>query len=104
MRRLLSALLPAFICAFALYLLAMPVLPPQPALAAPFRVCPSGCTYTTIQAAVRDSFDGAVINVAAGTYNENVRITRTGPSASWVTLMSRPAMKRLLIFRLYRVR
>ena len=33
-----------------------------------------------------------------------VFMTRTAPSASWVTLMSRPAMNRLSMLRLYRQR
>ena len=34
----------------------------------------------------------------------HVRMTRTGPSPSCVTLMSRPAMNRFVTLRLYRLR
>lgn len=51
--------------------------------AAELHVCPSGCTYSSVQAAVDDASDGDVIKVAAGTYTGvNVRarndITTTG--------------------------
>ena len=41
-------------------------------------VCPSGCTYSSVQAAVDAASDGAVIKVAAGTYTDTV--THTPPS------------------------
>jgi parallel beta-helix repeat protein len=40
-------------------------------------VCSSGCDYTTIQAAVDAAGSGATINVGAGTYNENVIISKS---------------------------
>ncbi len=38
--------------------------------AADLQVCPSGCTYSTIQAAVDAASDGDVIKVATGTYTD----------------------------------
>ena len=38
-------------------------------LAAELHVCPSGCTYSSVQAAVDAASDGDVIKVAAGTYS-----------------------------------
>jgi pectin methylesterase-like acyl-CoA thioesterase len=38
------------------------------ARAADLHVCPSGCTYSSIQAAVDDADDGDVIKVATGVY------------------------------------
>ena len=51
--------------------------------AAEWQVCPSGCAYSSIQAAVDAASDGDVIKMAAGTYSGvNVRprhdITTTG--------------------------
>jgi len=35
-------------------------------------VCPSGCPFTTIQAAINAAANGFTITVSAGTYNENI--------------------------------
>ena len=46
-----------------------------PVSAATLNVCPS-CTYTTIQSAITVSSAGDTINVAAGTYHENINIDK----------------------------
>ena len=60
------------------------------AQAATLDVCPSGCTYDTIQAAIDDAADGDTITVAAGSYNENVtvnkQLTIVGAGAESVTV------------------
>jgi hypothetical protein len=38
--------------------------------AAELHVCPGGCTYSSVQAAVDDASDGDIIKVAAGTYTD----------------------------------
>lgn len=45
--------------------------------AAPLQVCPSGCTYTSIQAAIAAATDGAEIDIAAGTYHEPLTLGQT---------------------------
>lgn len=47
------------------------------ASAAPLDVCPSGCTYATIQAAVDNAMSFDIIDVSAGTYAENVVISKS---------------------------
>ncbi|MAT98579.1 MAG: hypothetical protein CL608_15665 [Anaerolineaceae bacterium] len=47
------------------------------AVAAPLDVCPSGCTYATIQSAVDNAMPFDVINVSAETYAENVVISKS---------------------------
>lgn len=47
------------------------------ATAAPLDVCPSGCTYATIQSAVDNAVPFDNINVSAGTYSENVVISKS---------------------------
>lgn len=47
------------------------------ATAAPLDVCPSGCTYTTIQAAVDNAAPFDTIDVSAGNYPENVIIDKS---------------------------
>ncbi len=47
-----------------------------PALAAPRTVCGSGCAFSSIQTAIEESSPGATITIAAGTYLENVVVTK----------------------------
>lgn len=47
------------------------------ASAASLEVCPSGCAYATIQSAVDNAMSFDVINVSAGTYPENVVISKS---------------------------
>src|SRR5665213_1781982 len=54
----------------------LPLLLSQKASAATFTVCALGCSDTTIQGAVNAATPGDVINVAPGTYNENVTIDK----------------------------
>ncbi len=51
---------------------------PRAAHAATYRVCPSGCTYTTINAAVSNAstVNGDTISVHAGTFTESVNVTK----------------------------
>ena len=55
-------------------------------------VCPSGCDYTTIQAAVNAASPGDTVFVYSGTYTENVnvnkRLTLQGEGADVVTVTS----------------
>jgi len=46
------------------------------ALATTSTVCPSGCDYSTIQSAIDGSTSGDTIDVSAGTYTENLSITK----------------------------
>jgi hypothetical protein len=46
------------------------------ARAATWKVCPSGCDYVTIQAAIDAASSGDTIEIRAGTYTETVTITK----------------------------
>ena len=53
------------------------LIPIQVARAATLKVCPSGCTYATIKAAVAAAATGDTITIGAGTYHEhNIAITK----------------------------
>jgi hypothetical protein len=74
-------------------LLALPVLGALPAAAAsPITVCPSGCDYTTIQAAIEAASSGATIDVEAGTYfgpltfDKSLTLVGAGASATTITV------------------
>lgn len=41
-----------------------------------YTVCPSGCNYTSIQAAIEAAEPGNIIEVYSGTYYENVNVTK----------------------------
>ena len=47
------------------------------ASAAPKTVCPSGCAFTSIQAAIEAASPGATITIGAGSYEENVVVTKS---------------------------
>ena len=50
-------------------------------------VCPSGCTYTSVQTALNASSDGDVVVVGAGTYHEHF----INPGGHAVTVIGQPA-------------
>ena len=53
------------------------LIPAQIARAATLKVCPSGCTYATIKAAVAAAATGDTITIGTGTYHErNIPITK----------------------------
>jgi len=53
------------------------LIPAQAAYAATLKVCPSGCTYATIKAAVAAAGAGDTITIGTGTYHErNIPITK----------------------------
>jgi hypothetical protein len=70
----------------------------------PITVCPSGCDYTTIQAAIDNAPNGAQIQIAAGTYaafsvpNTNAyQRSRSEPKRAlmrlWLTPSSRSSVR-----------
>lgn len=67
---------------FAIYVvvfaLLAPVLPPfaAPVLAKTYTVCPSGCNFTTIAAALAGAKDGDSIQISAGTYAGGFNINK----------------------------
>lgn len=65
---------------------ALSLLAAGPASAATLDVCPSGCTFTTIQSAVNAATAGDTIDIGAGTYTESVTIDRSltlrGPNST----------------------
>ena len=59
------------------YLLAPTPVPPTPVtLPGAAQVCPSGCPFTTIQAAIDAAAPGGSIAVKAGTYKERLKISK----------------------------
>ena len=71
---------------------------PSPVQAAELRVCASGCSYTTIQAAISAASPGDTIKVAQGTYSEKLHVDRAvtllgGYSPpNWTTPSSDPSL------------
>lgn len=67
----------------------------QPARAATLTVCASGCSATTIQAAMNAATSGDIITVASGTYTEqivvNKNLTLTG-AGSATTIVQAPSV------------
>ena len=53
----------------------------SPAAAGDLDVCPSGCSYSSIQAAITAASPGDRILVSAGTYSENITIDKSVPRA-----------------------
>jgi hypothetical protein len=59
------------------------------ALAADLTVCPSGCTYATMQAAIDAAAPGDTITLAAGqTLNSTPFTLKRRPGARWITIRS----------------
>ncbi len=71
---------------------AVAVVAGSPVQAATLTVCASGCTSTTIQAAVTAASSGDTISVAAGTYTEQVvidkNLTLTGAGSGTTTIQA----------------
>src|SRR4051794_13544183 len=89
-----SALVVALILNLTLGGLAFTLVPAVSA--ATFTVCAMGCDHTTIQSAVTAASPGDTISVAAGIYQEQVRITKnltlTGAGAGRTTIQAPPVM------------
>lgn len=69
--------------------LAMWPLAASAALAADLTVCPSGCVYTTMQAAIDAANPGDTITLAAGqTFNSAPFTLKRKPGAKWITIRS----------------
>jgi len=67
----------------------------RPAMAATLTVCPSGCGYASIQAAINAALAGDTIAIGTGTYVENVVVDkpltlRRATRGSHPLLMRRP--------------
>ncbi len=60
-------------------------------VAQPYTVCPSGCPFTKIQAALDAAKDGDTITVGPGLYRENLKITKSvslvGANPAYVRLL-----------------
>jgi len=57
-------------------------------LAATYTVCPSGCNFTSIQAAANTAVAGDTVNVGNGTYAETITFPHSGSSGSPITFQS----------------
>ena len=68
------------------------LVPGAASAAKPITVCASGCSYTSVQAAVNAAPSGATISIAAGTYLEAVAISKS------VTLVGAGAGATILAF------
>jgi hypothetical protein len=77
-------------------MLAGAVLTAAPADAAGYTVCPSGCEFSTIQAAITVASPGSTITIGPGTYVENVAISQSvtldgsGPATVVLPAVSNP--------------
>ena len=65
------------------------------AVAATLQVCPTGCTYSTIQSAIDAAQTGDTIKIAPGTYTENLRILPP-TAAKQLTLEGAGALKTII--------
>ena len=68
---------------------------PSAAVAGTLKVCPTGCTYSTIQSAIDAAQTGDTIKIAPGTYTENPRILPP-TAAKQLTLEGAGALKTIV--------